>query len=112
MLDIPDSSYGPEEGIVDPPNEYPPLPHVLYFGQNQLEDGIYKIEVIGTGAGSYTLDIAIANGPMDGSLRSISGVTEPGTIDTYFVSVVEGELVDVHLVATENVSWMPIVMKF
>lgn len=95
VLEIPDSSYGPEDGIVDDTGVEPTLPEVLYFGQNSLENGTYKVEVIGTGSGQYELDFAVANGPMDTEIQSISGTTTPGQIDTYLVKVEEDQPIEI-----------------
>jgi len=91
LLNIPDSSYGEGDDIVGDDDNNTVLPPVLYFGQNGLENGQYKIEVFGTGTGPYTLDIAVANGQTDGSIRSIVGNAQPGSKDTYIVISVDGQ---------------------
>lgn len=96
VLNIPDSSYGVQEGLGDDDGVGHPLPSALYFGQSHMEDGTYKLQVIGTGSGPYTLDFAIANGPMDTSLQTIAGTAAPGKTDTYIISTLAGQPVSIH----------------
>lgn len=91
LQDIPESSYGEETGIFDDTGENPPLPGFLYFGQNHIEDGIYKVQVIGTGSGPYSLDFAVASGPDDTSVQTIAGTIVLGQVDTYSINVAEGQ---------------------
>jgi hypothetical protein len=85
VLNIPDTSYGIGDGIEDDSGVGPRLPDILYFGQNQLEDGVYMIQVIGTGSGPYTLDFAVASGPGNTFLQTVAGTALPGQTDTYIV---------------------------
>jgi hypothetical protein len=91
LQNIPESSYGLETGIFDDTGENPPLPSFLYFGQNQLESGVYKVQVIGTGSGPYSLDFITASGPDDISSRTFASQTVAGQIDTYFVNVLDDQ---------------------
>ena len=95
VLNIPGSSYGVQKGINDPNSPQPPLPDVLYFGQNDLENGTYKVQVIGTGNGPYTLDFGTASGPGNTSLQSVTGTAVPGQTDTYIVSAVGGQPISI-----------------
>jgi hypothetical protein len=90
LQNIAGSTYGVQQGLIDDTGVLPPLPDVLYFGQNNLEDGTYKVQVIGTGSGPYTLDFAVASGPGDTSLQTVTGTAVPGQTDTYIVSTSGG----------------------
>jgi hypothetical protein len=87
VQDIPGSSYGLEEGIADDEGTAPPLPDALYFGQTNLTPGTYKVEVVGTGTGPYTLDFGFASGPNDTSNQTVRGSALPRSVDTYLVTV-------------------------
>jgi hypothetical protein len=95
VLDIPDSSYGFQPGLEDDEGIELPLPGVLSFEQTNLEDGMYKLEVIGTGSGPYELDFAVASGPMDTSVQTVAGNAVPGQTDTYIVSTTGGQLISI-----------------
>jgi hypothetical protein len=98
LQDMPGSSYGTELGIGDEDSGGGPLqPDILYFGQNVLQNGTYKVQVIGTGSGPYTLDFDVASGSGDSSQRSITGTAVPGQTDTYIVSVTEGQPLGIQL---------------
>ena len=91
IQDIPESTYGLQQGLLDDTGVLPPPPDVLYFGQNNLSMGKYTVQVIGTGSGPYSLDFGLASGPDDTSLRTVTGVAVPGQTDTYIVIVAEGQ---------------------
>ena len=95
LQDIVGSSYGVQQGLIDDTGVLPPLPDVLYFGQNNLEDGTYKVQVIGTGSGPYTLDFAVASGPSNTSLQTVTGTAVPGQTDTYIVSTSGGQPISI-----------------
>lgn len=95
LLNIPGSSYGVQKGLSDDSGVQPPLPDSLYFGQNALENGTYKIQVIGTGSGPYTLDFGVASGPGNTSLQTVTGTAVPGQTDTYIVSTSGGQPISI-----------------
>jgi hypothetical protein len=97
LQDIVGSTYGVQQGLIDDSGVLPPLPDTLYFGQSNLSDGKYTVQVIGTGSGSYSLDFGVANGHGDSSLQTVTGTTEPGHTDTYVVSVVENQPISIQL---------------
>lgn len=91
VYDIDGSSYGLLPGLIDDSGIQPPLPDVLYFGQNNLATGEYIIQVIGIGSGQYSLDFGFASRSQAASFHTVNGMAIPGEIDTYTVNVVEGQ---------------------
>lgn len=84
---ISNSTYGVQQGIIDDTGIEPPLPDIKYYGQNNPIPGTYKVQVIGTGMGLYSLDFGFAKGPGDTSLQTFPGIAAPGKIDTYLVTM-------------------------
>src|SRR5439155_559564 len=78
---IPDASYGIEGGIGDTSREENTPPSRLYFGMNNPENGIYKLQIIGKKSGKYHLDVSFAWGPMNGKTTSIDGTLTTNQID-------------------------------
>jgi hypothetical protein len=95
VLDIPESSYGFESGLEDDEAMEPALPGALHFEQTNLQEGTYKLEVIGTGTGPYELDFGVASGPMDTSMQTVTGIAEAGQTDTYTVSMAGGQPISI-----------------
>lgn len=91
MSEIEGSSYGVEQGLVDDTGELPPQEDVLSFGQSEMEEGTYRVDVIGTGVGHYRLDFAVSGGPDDNFLQSVEGEAITGQTDTYLVSMSNGK---------------------
>ncbi|MGH7203122.1 MAG: hypothetical protein ACREHC_01620, partial [Candidatus Levyibacteriota bacterium] len=86
IQNIPNSSYGIQQGLIDDTGANPPQPDILYYGQENPIPGEYKVEVIGTGVGEYKLDLGQATGPGGTSLQTISGTAAIGKTDTYTVT--------------------------
>jgi hypothetical protein len=94
LMDIPGSNYGIQDPI-DDTGTLPLPPSSLNFGQNNLENGTYKVQVIGTGSGPYILDFATASGPGKTSLQTVTGTAAPGKTDTYIVTVQGGQPIQI-----------------
>ena len=89
---IPDSSYGIEQGIGDDTGQGPPLPDMNYFGMNNPENGVYEVQIISRQPGDYHLDVSIAWGPMNGKTISIDGTLVTNQVDKYAVTFPDGEI--------------------
>ena len=76
--ELPDASYGIEN------------PDVLYFGQNNPENGTYTLQVIGKQSGMYDLQISIAYGPMKGKSIPINGTMVSDQADEYTIRLPDG----------------------
>lgn len=74
--EIPDASYNVET--------YPGRPYMVFLLDDPL-DGNYKIQVIGTETGSYTLDIGIYDELGDPASETVSGEAEVDSVDTYLM---------------------------
>lgn len=68
-------------------------------------DGLYKITVIGTGSGKYSLDIFAYDINYNPSVQKIDGTTYPGKIDNYEInySSVLGSQVKVTLIGSSEI---------
>ena len=92
LQELPDSYYGIESGIGDDTGQGPPLHDVLMFGQNNPEEGLYKIQVVGKPGGKYKLDIGVAFGPERSFSVSGEGNLITNRVDEYTFSIPEGIL--------------------
>lgn len=93
--EIPDAVYG-SEGISDPTSSSPQsateFTKVLFVPAPV--DGEYAVEVIGTGTGSYTLDVAIRSDACGLHTERITGETSVDVQDQYTVTYNTGVPVD------------------
>lgn len=93
VSDIPDASYGLQGGIGDDTSPEPPTSAIVYFGMNNPLGGIYELQVIGTGAGDYHIEIGFAWGPMDTKKIEFDGTLLAGGVDKYKISIPDGSVV-------------------
>lgn len=89
---IPDASYGPEFGIQDPSGQITPMPNINYFGMNNPENGVYKLQVIGISAENYQLDISFAWEPLNSKITAIDGTLSVNQIDKYTITFPDGNI--------------------
>ena len=87
---IPEASYGIEQGIADPSKKELPLPDRLYFGVSDAENGIYELQVIGKQPGKYHLDVGFSWGPMNTKSVSVEGTLTTNQVDKYTVTLPDG----------------------
>jgi hypothetical protein len=86
VQNIAGTAYGLEKGVGDDPT-LPPLPDRLYFQAADPINGTYTVQVIGTGAGPYSLHFSFADLAGNGIDQTITGTTAPGAVDTYLVTI-------------------------
>ena len=90
--EIPDSSYGIESGMADDLGQNPPQPDIQYFGMNNADNGVYKLEVIGRENGSYHIEIAIVWGPMNTKSILFDGDLDVNQVDSYQIMFPSGTI--------------------
>jgi uncharacterized delta-60 repeat protein len=85
--DIPQSSYGIDPGVRDINGNAPKAPESIIYDQNNPVNGIYTLQVYGTGNGSYTVDFMSKTASASAVHHIISGTAVKGKTDTYSVTV-------------------------
>lgn len=85
LQEIPDSSYAIEGGLADPTGQSS-TPLVPFFHANSPNVGEYKIEVISTRTGSYSLNVKSFVGTHSPTLQTITGTATPGAIQNYIAT--------------------------
>ena len=92
----PAGSYERTNGWVDPLAQVPAADDQKRYWTRNPVDGVYSIEVIGTGTGDWSLDVW--NGG-DDITETLTGSTTAGEVDRYTVRLAGGNVVDVTPVA-------------
>ncbi|MBA3946618.1 MAG: hypothetical protein H0X37_18895 [Herpetosiphonaceae bacterium] len=87
--EIPGASYY-VQALADDTGQGPPPHPVKEFYAPTPTDGSYKVEVIGTGSGSYTFDQLTYDAGGAPSNNTVVGQTTPGQVDTYNISYASG----------------------
>jgi hypothetical protein len=80
---IPDSSYGIENGIAPVDGSSPAMTEVKYFQQINPTEGDYNIQLIGTGDGSYTIDYSKTDEQGNVSTQVLKGFAAKGVTETF-----------------------------
>jgi hypothetical protein len=92
VYDIPDASYGFQQGLKDDTGKNPPLPSSIYFGQNNAEDGIYTLQIISTQPGKYHTDIGIGCSSTNSKAVPIDGELTKNQSDNYTITFPSGSV--------------------
>ncbi|TSD02481.1 MAG: hypothetical protein Athens071424_3 [Parcubacteria group bacterium Athens0714_24] len=81
-----------EEGFDDPTGENPPSQHKNKIIQIlEPTDGQYDIQIIGTGAGNYSLNSDIYDSDGNSHFQTITGNTQPNLITDYSLNLTNGK---------------------
>jgi hypothetical protein len=84
---IPGSMYGLEPGLADDQGVLQRLPDSIYFQTINPINGAYKVQVIGTGSGPYTLDFLEEDASGITTEQRITGTAALGVTDTYIITI-------------------------
>ena len=82
---IPESTYGVEPGIAPTDGSSPQSGEVKYFQQIDPTDGEYTVALIGTGQGSYVLDVSKTDENGNASTQVLKGFAQQGVTETYHI---------------------------
>jgi hypothetical protein len=96
---IPNSTYGIEPGIAPVDGSSAPAGETKYFQQIEPSDGEYTIELIGTGQGSYTVDVSKTDEQGKASTQVIKGIAQTGVTESY------------HITYTSDATQQPVIEK-
>jgi hypothetical protein len=80
------ASYLHQLGLADDQGVLPPTPGFLYFLVGNPSSGTYRVQVIGTGTGSYSVDVVFGDATGKLVAQTVTGTTLPGVVDTYLVT--------------------------
>jgi len=87
LNNIPNSSYGTDPGIRDINGSVSKAPESIIYDQNNPTNGIYTLQVYGTGNGVYTLDFMSKTASASAIHHIISGTAIKGKTDTYLITI-------------------------
>lgn len=88
--EIPNASYGLEEGIMDASGQGIPLQDLRYFSVNDPLNGVYILKIIPQQSGTYNLTIALVWGPENSISYTYKSVLGENQADFFQLSLPEG----------------------
>jgi hypothetical protein len=92
LLEMPDSSYGPESGIGADDGSGSKMTDMMYFGQNSPEFGLHKLQVIGKDDDKYQLHFSLVCEPGNSITNDINSIIKNNGVENYQINLPEGKI--------------------
>jgi hypothetical protein len=92
LLEMPDSSYGPEQGIGADDGSGSKMPDMMYFDQNHPEFGLYKLQVIGKNDNKYQLHFSLFCEAGKSITKDIDSIIRNNGVESYLITLPQGKI--------------------